>query len=258
MPSENGEPLLDAETLEKLNMTIKDVHRVDFDCKLWAKQQFQHALYGKLFGKTPAFEYVKMTLLGLWSSVGIVQISNMPNGFFLIRCASHDVMQKILCGGPWTVDGLTLQFFPWQPCFEPSFIKLSRAVVRVQLHNLPVDFWEGETLETTTESFGKFLKVDEHTKSLEHTHFARLCLEIDLSKPLKWSFWLEDNDKKVFVVVLYEKLTMFCYNCGLVGYGVNSYSLRGKATHGNASSGARPGNPRIGLSLEGVLSGDRE
>ncbi|XP_039146854.1 uncharacterized protein LOC120284117 [Dioscorea cayenensis subsp. rotundata] len=213
-------PLLDAETLEKLNMTIKDVHRVDFD----------------------------------W----VVQISNMPNGFFLIRCASHDVMQKILCGGPWTVDGLTLQFFPWQPCFEPSFIKLSRAAVRVQLHNLPVDFWEGETLETITESFGKLLKVDEHTKSLEHTHFARLCLEIDLSKPLKWSFWLEDNDKKVFVVVLYEMLTMFCYNCGLMGYGVNSYSLLGKATHGYASSGARPGNPRIGLSLEGVLSGDRE
>lgn len=65
-------PFLDAETLEKLKKIIKEVHMVNFDYKLQAKQHFQHVLYGKLFGKTSGFEYVKMTLLFLWSSVGPV------------------------------------------------------------------------------------------------------------------------------------------------------------------------------------------
>lgn len=60
-----------------------------------------------------------------------------------------------------------------------------------------MDFWDGETLETITESFGKLLKVDEQTMSLERTHFARLCLKINFSKPLKIGYLLEDNNKKV-------------------------------------------------------------
>lgn len=40
-------------------------------------------------------------------------------------------------------------------------------------------------------------------------HFVRVCLELDLSKPLKRGFWLEDEEIKVFVVRLYEKLPPF-------------------------------------------------
>lgn len=46
-----------------------------------------------------------------------------------------------------------------------------------------------------------------------------VCLEIDLSKPLSRGFWIGDDVYRVFIVVQYERLPTFYYNCGLIGYG---------------------------------------
>ncbi|KAJ0982024.1 hypothetical protein J5N97_010279 [Dioscorea zingiberensis] len=188
--------------------------------------RFQNALYGKLFGKSPPFEIVKASLLGLWSTIGTIYISDMPNGYLLIRCETEDVKDHLLFGGPWTVHGITLQLAPWQPCFEPAFTRLTKAMVWVQLHNLPVDFWDGDSLETHTESIGRLIKIDECTASLSRTRFVRACFEIDLACPLKRGFWLEDGDRRIFVMVLYERIPTFCYSCGVVGHGASSCTSR--------------------------------
>ena len=92
--------VVDPETLEKLKASITDSVQVDNESSNRARMRFQHALYGKLFGMTPPFDFVKNTLLRLWSSFGVVHISDMPNGYFLIRCSSDEVKQKVMFGGP--------------------------------------------------------------------------------------------------------------------------------------------------------------
>lgn len=180
----NSLPLLGPHILEKLKTTITEVHHVDSECKIRAQQRFQYAFYGKLFDKTLDFEYVKTTLLGLWSFVDFVQILDMPNGFFLIHCASHNVMQKVLFGGQWMVEALPCKRSYGIHALSRPFTKLCIATIWIQLHTLLVDFWDAETLKTITESLGKLLKVDKHTASLSRTRFVRSCLEINLTKPL--------------------------------------------------------------------------
>lgn len=99
-------------------------------------------------------------------------------------------------------------------------------VVWAQLHNLPVEFWDGESLETISASLGHLLKIDDFTFSFSRSKFARICVEIDLTKPLKQGFWISDDEHQVFVVVLYEKLPMFCYLNGIVRHGSNHCSRR--------------------------------
>lgn len=165
-------------------------------------------------------------------------------------------MQRVLFGRQWTVGGLSLQLFPWQPCFEASHTKLLRAAVWVQLHNLPVGYWDGDSLETIIETLGKLPKVDEHTETLSRTRFPRICLELDLSKPSERGFWVEDDDKQVFVIVLYEKLPTFYYRCGLVGHGDASCSLRHDTPQGNAPSGAQSGGQNLKVPEIVVLPGE--
>lgn len=115
---------------------------------------------------------------------GEVTISDLPNGFLLIRCSSHEIMQRILMGGPWSINRIILQLSPWKFFFEPAFAKLNSTTIWIQLHNFPANFWEAETQESISAHIGNLLKVDDLTSSFTRSRFAWVCLETDLSKSL--------------------------------------------------------------------------
>ncbi|XP_039141982.1 uncharacterized protein LOC120279183 [Dioscorea cayenensis subsp. rotundata] len=222
--SSDTSPLQNPLLLAKLKSSTSQFVRIDGDALARAHLKFQNSLFGKFFGKPPPFDQVKAFLSAKWSQFGEVLISDLPNGFLLLRCDSHDTLKHLLCDGPWSINGIILQLSPWEPFFEPAFAKLSTAAVWVQLHNLPVEFWDGNSLEMVTAHLGNLLKIDELTASLSRSKFARVCLEIDLAKPLNRGFWIGDESHRVFVVVLYERLPTFCYSCGVIGHGSKNCS----------------------------------
>lgn len=71
------------------------------------------------------------------------------------------------------MNGLVLQLFPWQPNFQPVTAKLSNAAIWVQIHHLPIEWWEDEILEDIASKIGRVLKVDEQTSSLNRARYAR-------------------------------------------------------------------------------------
>ncbi|XP_039145598.1 uncharacterized protein LOC120282820 [Dioscorea cayenensis subsp. rotundata] len=251
--SYESSPLHNPQLLDKLKNSSTSFVKLDADSLSRAHQKFQHALYGKFFGKPSPFDQVRKYLMAKWAMVRDLQISDLPNGFLLIRCAVFEDMQKLLTEGPWTLNGLTLQLAPWRPFFELTFVKLSTAAVWVQLHNLPVELWDGESLDNITSHLGNLLKVDEFTLKLTRSKFARVCIEIDLSKPICRGFWVGDDTHRVFVVVLYERLPTFCYSCGIIGHGTNSCSH--STTTGENRTSPPPRFPR-GSAVSSVRTED--
>ena len=125
---------------------------------------------------------------------------------------------------------MVLQIVRWKENFQPTFEKLDTAVVWVQLRNLPVEYWEGEMLENIGAQFGSLIKVDEHTLNLSKAKFARMCVELDLTQPLKRGLWVGDGEGKAMVAVLYERLLIFCFSCGSIKH------VAGSCTHPPCSS----------------------
>lgn len=186
-PHLNNSPLHNSLLLHKLKESTSNFVKLDSDILSKARRHFQFALYGKLFEKLPLFDQVKDTLLAKWANLGEVFISNLPNGFLFIWCSSQQVMQHLITEGLWSINGIILQLSPWKPFFKPSFAKLHTAIIWVQFHNLPVEFWEGETLETIVGKLGTLIKIDEYTSNLVRSIYARVCIDIDLSKTsLPW------------------------------------------------------------------------
>lgn len=218
--------LVDGPMLNKLKANMSEFLQLDCDTISRARQCFQSSLYGKFYGKSPPFEQVKEILSSKWNDLGSYQISDLPNGCLLIRCGTMEAMQRLLFEGPWAVNSNILQLGPWQPFFEPAFMKLSTAAIWIQLYNFPVEFWDGESLESISSLLGRLLKIDDFTSSMSRSKYAWICIEIDLAKPLKQGFWLGDDGHRVFVVVLYERIPIFCYKCGLIRHGSNNYSHR--------------------------------
>lgn len=107
-PHLDNSPLHYPFLLQKLKESTSNFVKLDNDALSRARRRFQFALYGKLFGKLPSFNQVKDTLLAKWANVGEVFISNLPNGYLLIRCTSQQVMQHLITEGPWSINGIIL------------------------------------------------------------------------------------------------------------------------------------------------------
>lgn len=94
--------------MEKLKSSSTDFVKLDSDVISRARNKFHNSLFGKLFGKPPQFDQVKASLLAKWGDFGELIISDIPNGLLLIHCPSHNVLEKLLTDGPWSLNGLTL------------------------------------------------------------------------------------------------------------------------------------------------------
>ncbi|XP_039138906.1 uncharacterized protein LOC120276249 [Dioscorea cayenensis subsp. rotundata] len=164
---------------DRLKNSVKSCITIDRDQWHSARDSMQTVLYAKFLGKSLPLDQAKLALSDAWKGLGDFSISDLPNGFYFVRCSSLDMQAKLLWDGPWTVDGRILQLFEWRESFQPAFEKLSIAAIWIQLHHVPIELWKGEILDVIASHFGRVLKIDEHTLQLSRSKFARICVEID-------------------------------------------------------------------------------
>ncbi|PKU79366.1 hypothetical protein MA16_Dca000711 [Dendrobium catenatum] len=48
--------------------------------------------------------------------------------------------------------------------------------------------------------------------------FARICVCVKLDKPLPLGVWVDSKAGRFFQNVEYEKISSFCYDCGMIGH----------------------------------------
>lgn len=219
-PDSHDPPLhLRRDHFEKLKKSTASSVTIGLDLWLQAKDSMQTSLYAKFLGKALPLEQAKLALDDAWRGIGDFSITDLPNGFYFIKCKTSDMQERLLGDGPWNVAGRILQLSPWSESFQPAFEKLSNAAVWIQIYHFPMELWGGEILELVASQFGKVLKVDAHTLDRSRAKFARVCVENNLEQPLQQGTWVNYGGYSVFVLVLYERIPVFCYKCGRIGHG---------------------------------------
>lgn len=134
-------------------------------------------------------------------------------GFFIVRFASKEVRDTIINAGLWFWGTSGLFMTPWFPDFDPNKMTVSKVPVWVRLYNLPLHFWSDRVLEGIGNSIGKYIKTDLERIDERVYTFARICVEVDLSKGLpdnirliyKQQNWLQGLD--------YENTAFICRLC---------------------------------------------
>ncbi|CAI0399275.1 unnamed protein product [Linum tenue] len=103
-------------------------------------------------------------------------------------------------------------------------------VVWVQFPGLPVHFYHKELLFTMGNLLGRSIKLDYHTQHQQREKFARMAVEVDLSKPLVPRIRLDGRWQKVE----YENLPVVCFECGKVGHTNVSCHSTGRGVNSGA------------------------
>lgn len=98
----------------------------------------------------------------------------------------------------------------WKPNFKPSIAKITSTLVSFRLSEVPLEYFNGKLLRRVGCFVGRVIKVDKITVGAVRSHFARICVEFNLSKPLTLSVYLSG----VPTMVEYEGLHLNFFEYG--------------------------------------------
>ncbi|CAI0463399.1 unnamed protein product [Linum tenue] len=87
-------------------------------------------------------------------------------------------------------------------------------VVWVQLPTFPIHLYHQEILFSLGNMIGRAIKLDFHTQHQQRVKFARMAVELDLSKPLVTRVRLDGK----WQYIEYENLPKVCFECGKIGH----------------------------------------
>ncbi|XP_010423120.1 PREDICTED: uncharacterized protein LOC104708268 [Camelina sativa] len=199
---EDGEPVvtIEPEVLKAMN-------------GLW-----RHCMIVKVLGRSVNISVLSKRLRELWKLSGELHVMDLPRQFFLVRFGSEVEYLAALTGGPWRVFGSYLMVQAWTPEFDPLVDEIVTTPVWVRVSNLTYNFYHRAILMSLSKGLGRPIKVDLTTLNFERGRFARICVEVNLKKPLKGSILI--NGGHYFVS--YEGLTNICSLCGLFGHVVHN------------------------------------
>ena len=175
----------------------------------WSK-----AIIVKVFGRMVGFSFLHSRLLSMWKPAGRLDCVGLGQGFFLVKLSLKEDYENILSKGPWFIGEHFLSIRPWEPNFRPASASVSSIAVWIRLNELPIEYYNGEALLQIGKSIGNVLRIDTHTASEAKGRFARLCVQIDIEKPLITAILIGKFEQQV----CYEGIQKLCFSCGRMGH----------------------------------------
>lgn len=124
------------------------------------------------------------------------------------------IMTRFYEGGPWFVREHFLVIKPWEPYFKVSEASFSSVAVWVRFPELPIEFYDSSVLREIRSAIGPVLRIDSYTASGSKGSYVRMCIQIDLSKPLINTVRMGRLHQKM----MYEGISSLCFCCERLGH----------------------------------------
>ena len=138
----------------------------------------------KAFGKSVGFVYMSFKLRTMWNPSTRMDCVDMGHDFFLIKFELQTNLDEALKKGPWFVGQKFLDIRQWEPEFKASKTTCSSITVWIRLPELPIEFYDPIMLKNMRSTIGPVLRIDSHTFNGARGRFARICVQINIDKPL--------------------------------------------------------------------------
>ncbi|CAN1167635.1 hypothetical protein LINPERHAP2_LOCUS27344 [Linum perenne] len=137
----------------------------------------------------------------------------MANDFFLVRLSDQEDYQRAAFGGPWKLYDYYIFVARWSPLFNDEE-PIKTIMTWVRLPKLPIHYFNQVAVNRIGNYIGETIRMDLATSEGARARYVRVCVEIDLTKPLLGKYMIED---RVYHIV-YESLENICFTCGFYGH----------------------------------------
>lgn len=148
---------------------------------------------------------------------GRFTVSFMDYRHVIIRLFTEEDYTNLWLCGTINVGAAPMRLFKWSPGFSPKD-ESPIVPVWVTLKKVPLYLYYVEALFELVKPIGRPLRVDNHTANLSRLDKVRVCVEIDLSKPLLKNICVKALDSNFTLNVHYEDLPNYCSFCSRQGH----------------------------------------
>ncbi|KAL0359939.1 UNVERIFIED_CONTAM: hypothetical protein Sradi_3678400 [Sesamum radiatum] len=179
---------------------------------------FRYALVGKFSQGSPPYSQMHrlLTELGL---IGKFTVSMINSKHILINLTNESDFSRLWLRRIWYLKGFPMRVFKWSPTFTPMQ-ESSIVPIWVSLPELPAHLIRKDVMFVIANIIGTPLQIDSSKLSK-----ARVCVEIDLLKPLIQEVDLQICGETIVQKVEYEQVPLYCSLCQHVGHqGSECYS----------------------------------
>ncbi|XP_042016200.1 uncharacterized protein LOC121764210 [Salvia splendens] len=117
----------------------------------------------------------------------------------------------------WYIDRHPMRVLKWSPDFD-AYCESPIAAIWCNLIGLPIHLFDQSALFAIGKLLGTTFQVDRATANKSRLSFARICIEIDITKPPPEEISLDICGHEVVQQVKWDKIPSYCGECKHVGH----------------------------------------
>ncbi|XP_058726091.1 uncharacterized protein LOC131597407 [Vicia villosa] len=178
------------------------------------RRPWRRGVIVKLLGRRIGYKALENRLNQMRVRKGVINIIDLSNDYYLVAFSHEDDKTAAMTNGPWFIYDHYLTVKDWRPNFQPDSDTIDEVAVWVRISGFPIEYYDSRALTVFGKRIGRTIKVDKTTTKQERGKYARICVAVNLSKPLLVMFNIGKRSYKVE----YEGLHLLCMSCGRYGH----------------------------------------
>lgn len=178
------------------------------------RRLWRRSLIIKLLGKTVGYNLLLRRLEAMWRPENPMELIDLDQDYYLARFEAQRDYDFARFEGPWMIFDHYLIVQEWMLNFNPRSNKTEKILAWVRFPALPIEYFDEDILLRVGNSIGRAIKVDNTTSLTSRGKFARVCVELDVTKPLLAKFDIEES----VYPIEYEGIHLVCFKCGIYAH----------------------------------------
>lgn len=238
----------------KLNKILSDTAGPVFvEEEFKDEKDWELCLIGCVGGAFPGMGALKQTTKN-WKGRHKAQLHD--SGWIVFQFEAMEDLVMVLLEGPYFINGKPLMLKRMPKFFSFGYEEMHVVPIWVRFINLPLILWKERYLSKIASYLGNPISTDQITARKGNFNYARVLIEVDISKELPKSIAVTLPDRVHNLELFFEKVPLHCSTCGRIGHTNKGHDLFMKDEKGRRNHSRKGGRlvNNVGLSVDKVKS----
>ncbi|XP_019259894.1 PREDICTED: uncharacterized protein LOC109237950 [Nicotiana attenuata] len=181
--------------------------------------KWKQALIMYVVGNSPTIAAVERFIANNWNYTANPKVYYHNEGFFLVKFGSIEDRDEVLFSGPHTMNNRLVIVKIWEAGFDFNKEVLRTIPLWIRMPNLPLNCWSMDSLSRIGNVLGRPVYADECTTNVDRVSYARMLVEMDVTKQLPDMIKARDPMGKIFEQeIKYDWKPIYCPTCLKIGH----------------------------------------